>query len=53
MNRSDPEITSRKVRWLSVALGVALLLALAAFFVLRGRITPLWVTEHPVQAPAR
>lgn len=50
MNRSDPAFTSRRVLWLTAALGLALLLALGAFFGLRGRITPLWVTAHPVQA---
>ena len=35
---------------MSAALALALVLALCAFFALSGRITPLWVVEHPVQA---
>ena len=50
MNRSEPEITSRRAVWLSAGLGLALLLALAAFFALQHRVTPLWVVSHPVQA---
>ena len=50
MNRSEPEITSRRALWLSAGLGVALLLALGAFFALQHRVTPLWVVHHPVRA---
>ena len=39
MNRSEPEITSRRALWLSAGLGVALLLALGAFFALQHRVT--------------
>jgi len=52
VNRSDPEIVSRRVLWLSAGLTLALLLALAAFFTLQHRVTPLWVVSHPVQATA-
>lgn len=52
MNPPDSEITSRRALWLSAALGLALLLALGAFFALQGRVTPLWVLRHTVQATA-
>jgi hypothetical protein len=50
VNRSEPEITSRRALWWSAGLGLALLLALGAFFTLQHRVAPLWVVHRPAQA---
>lgn len=50
MNRSDPKVRNRKLLWRSAVFGLALALALGAFFALRGRVTPLWVADHPARA---
>lgn len=44
----DPsDVVSRRVLVLSGGVVVALLLAIGAFFALRGRTAPLWLTRHP------
>ncbi len=45
VNAANPEIVSRRVRWLSGAFALVLLLAIGAFVALRGRTVPLWVTR--------
>jgi len=45
------EVVSRRVMVLSGGLVMALLLAIGAFFGLRGRTAPLWLTRHSADRP--
>jgi hypothetical protein len=52
VSTSEPEIVTRRVLVYSGAVALALLLAIAAFFLFRGRVTPLWPARHTIQALA-
>jgi hypothetical protein len=51
VNVETPDVVSRRVLVLSGGAVLALLLATAAFFALRGRTAPLWLTRHSSDRP--
>lgn len=46
MSAETPDVVSRRVLLFSGGLALVLLLAIGAFFALRRRTAPLWVTRH-------